>query len=251
MEFGYCNLSIIALRAQPSHRSEMVSQLLYGEYCEILQVEAEWTQVRTVENKYEGWIQHRQYTLTTAEEVFKADDPAIVGLQGAYLYGRGQRINLLHGTKVSAAQRAQTAVSPVQGTLRQAQLVDFDSEFPKLIEHYNFAPYLWGGRSAFGIDCSGLSGLFYAHFGISLPRDAWQQAEQGSVVDFHTEIVPGDLAFFDNEEGKITHVGIMIDAQTIIHASAMVRIDRMDAEGIFNTDLHRYTHKLRIIKRYF
>ncbi len=115
---------------------------------------------------------------------------------------------------------------------------------------YKNTPYLWGGRSQWGIDCSGFSQLIYSCFGISLPRDAYQQAEMGEIVDFISEIQVGDLAFFDNADGRITHVGIMLDRDTIIHASAKVRIDRMDTEGIFNAELNRYSHKLRIIKRY-
>lgn len=110
---------------------------------------------------------------------------------------------------------------------------------------------MWGGRSRYGIDCSGFSQLVYKHFGISLLRDAYQQAESGQTVDFLSEILPGDLAFFDNEAGRITHVGVMIDYETIIHAAGRVRVDKMDNQGIFNADLNRYTHNLRIVKRYF
>lgn len=110
---------------------------------------------------------------------------------------------------------------------------------------------MWGGRSNAGIDCSGFSQVVYKHFGISLLRDAYQQAESGKAIDFLTEIRAGDLAFFDNEAGRITHVGIMIDHETIIHAAGRVRVDKMDNEGIFNLDINKYTHRLRIVKRYF
>ena len=110
-------------------------------------------------------------------------------------------------------------------------------------------PYLWGGRSPFGIDCSGFMQSVYACIGVKLKRDAYQQAEMGSTIAFLQETKAGDLAFFDNEEGKITHVGMMLDNHTIIHASGKVRVDTIDSYGILNADDHQYSHTLRIIKR--
>ena len=111
-------------------------------------------------------------------------------------------------------------------------------------------PYLWSGRSFFGIDCSGLTQLVYKVCGLSLPREAHQQAEQGRVLDFIEESQPGDLAFFENGEGKISHVGVMLDNQKIIHAYGKVRIDTLDSSGIFNQELNRHTHKLRFVKSF-
>ena len=121
----------------------------------------------------------------------------------------------------------------------------------KLIENalmYLNAPYLWGGRSPLGIDCSGFTQMVYRLQGINLPRDAYQQAEVGTTLSFIEESDPGDLAFFDNNEGKITHVGIILEENHIIHASGKVRIDRIDQQGIFNTEIGTHTHKLRLIK---
>jgi hypothetical protein len=111
-------------------------------------------------------------------------------------------------------------------------------------------PYLWGGRNLFGLDCSGFVQIVYKLNGIQLKRDAWQQAEQGTDVNFLPQVKAGDVAFFDNEEGRITHVGIMLNANEIIHASGKVRIDPIDDQGIYNVELGKYTHHLRIIKRF-
>ena len=110
------------------------------------------------------------------------------------------------------------------------------------------APYLWGGRTPFGIDCSGFTQIVYRLQGINIPRDAHQQAEVGNTLSFIEESQEGDLAFFDDSEGEITHVGIIMNNNNIIHASGKVRIDKLDQQGIFNIEKKIHTHKLRIIK---
>ncbi len=113
------------------------------------------------------------------------------------------------------------------------------------------APYLWGGKSVYGIDCSGLSQSVYRYLNIALPRDAWQQAERGTPVSSLKNSKCGDLCFFDNADGKITHVGILLNKKTIIHSSGKVRIDTISEEGIINGDNGEQTHHLKLIKRFF
>lgn len=255
MNIGICNLSVIALRATNTHRSEMVSQVLFAEQFEILQEEKEWVYIRMFDINYEGWLQRGQFIPLPEDHVIAIpkDDYLIVDVKGATAFSHDRKVDLVPGTKIPRLLLQQYPGFPyrIEGNLRRPNVIDFETEFPKLIDYYYNRPYLWGGRSHVGIDCSGLSQAIYTHFGIQLPRDAYQQAEKGKVVDFLSEIKPGDLAFFDNEERHITHVGIMMDTETIFHASANVRIDKMDSEGIFSKEQHRYTHKLRIVKRFW
>jgi len=249
MTISACNLSIVPLRAESSHRSEIVSQILFGENFEILEEGIDFTRIRLIETKYEGWIQKHQFASAVLSGVLSN---SIVNIAGAKAISGSKTVNLLHGTPIAGKTiTIGEEQYSIEGNFRDTNLDDFNTEFPKLIRYYKNAPYMWGGRSIFGIDCSGLSQVMYKHFGISLLRDAYQQAESGTTVDFLTEIKAGDLAFFDNEAGKITHVGVLIDNETIIHSSGRVRIDKMDSQGIFNAELNRYTHNLRIVKRYF
>lgn len=248
MSLSACNLSVVPLRAEASHRSEMVTQVLFGEVFETLEEGIDFDRIRLMDTDYEGWIQKNQ----SAKVQGYQESNWVVDIFGATASSQKHTVHLIHGTSVASDEMLIGGEDfLINGALRQAVLFDFNIEFPKLISFYNNSPYMWGGRSTMGIDCSGFSQVVYKHFGIQLKRDAWQQAESGHVVDFLTEIKAGDLAFFDNEAGRITHVGVMIDNETIIHAAGRVRIDKIDNEGIFNAELNKYTHKLRIVKRYF
>ncbi|MGJ1197284.1 NlpC/P60 family protein [Sphingobacterium spiritivorum] len=256
MAFGICNLSIVPLRAEAAHRSEMVSQLLFGECFEVLEESADWAYIKTESDNYEGWLQLGQFTYVTAEEYNSCHSSKrlLVGPSGAYAVSGFVRIQLVHGTYVYPGQdntmKVGTVAYNIEGDVFAPDTGSFETEIAVVSRAYEAVPYLWGGRSRAGIDCSGFSQLIYRHFNLKLPRDAYQQAELGTTVDFLPEIKAGDLAYFDNAEGRITHVGIMLDSERIIHASAKIRIDRMDSEGIFNKDWNKYTHRLRIVKRY-
>lgn len=249
MRLAACNLSIIPLRSEASHRSEMLSQILFAELFEVLEEGQDFVKIKMCDTGYEGWIQNNQFTIL--ESVWPAAN-LLVDRNGGVAVFNNQTVSLLHGTKLPGQQlNLGKDKYIIQSKLREVTLEDFDTEIQHLITDYINSPYLWGGRSRYGIDCSGFSQLIYAHFGVHIPRDAWQQAEKGTVVDFLAESKKGDLAFFDNEVGAITHVGILLNEQQIIHASGRVRIDKIDNEGIFNVDLQKYTHRLRIVKRYF
>lgn len=250
MEYGICNLAIAPLRAEAAHRSEMISQLLFGETFEILEHTDDWIRVLTTLDSYEGWLNKLQYTVITAEE-HSALFPATAKTSRAVLTAaRKQTDNsvlyLPFGSTLPYYNGADARIGDI------GYSVDAMDDLNDLTEvAYSFlnAPYLWGGRTHFGIDCSGYAQAVMRTQGIILKRDAHLQASQGAVVDFLQNAKLGDLAFFDNAEGRIIHVGIMLDDQNIIHASGRVKIDKIDDQGIYSAEQKKYTHKLRIIKR--
>lgn len=256
-QFGVCNLSIVPLRTEPSDRSEMSSQLLFGDHFTILESTDKWLRILTAHDDYQGWIDRKQFEeIEHAAFVALHDLNTILGLSFSHTVTKtstNEKLNLIAGSNIPSTldrffylrdtkyKLDGETVNPVKNTFRNG--------VSDVARFYLNAPYLWGGRSVFGIDCSGLTQMVFRQFGIKLKRDAYQQAEQGELVGFLQECRAGDLAFFDNEEGRIVHVGIMLDNERIIHASGRVRIDGIDNQGILNKELGRYSHKLRIIKR--
>lgn len=235
MEKGICNVSVAPLRANNSHQSEMVSQILFGESVEILEVKQDFAKIKMDFDNYEGWVDTKQITKISDENYANRKSKILIETIGIYNLNEEKHL-LSMGSELNV---------DAEISLKEATSESI-SETAKLFLN---VPYLWSGRSFFGIDCSGFSQLIYKVHGISLPRDAYQQAQIGTVLDFVEESEPGDLAFFENEEGRITHVGIMLEDQQIIHAYGKVRIDSLDSSGIFNRELNKHTHKLRFVKR--
>jgi gamma-D-glutamyl-L-lysine dipeptidyl-peptidase len=256
--YGICNLSLIPLRSEPSEKSEMISQLLFGDRFQIHEVIERWARIQTSFDDYEGWIDIKQFTTINLETYNRLDNhQVILGLQvyfQAIKQSSGEVFNLVAGSCLPDYTGGQFSIKSETYSISQpAVFADpalFSDGIIAAAMFYLNSPYLWGGRSLFGIDCSGFSQIVFKQFDIKLRRDAWQQALQGETVDFLQETRAGDLAFFDNEEGRIIHVGILLNEQRIIHASGRVKIDTIDTQGIYSADLKRYTHKLRIIKRF-
>jgi hypothetical protein len=234
------SVAIAPLRREPSDRSEMVSQGLFGEELEVLERQEKWSMIRLKHDGYEGWIDNKQLdSVSINEELERVNVPLLQCLRSNH-----DSMWLPAGAMAPAAWN--TSSAPVSWTGSRPDI-------EKCALLFLHAPYLWGGRTVMGIDCSGFSQMVMLLNGISLPRDAYQQAEIGTTVTFIEESLTGDLAFFDNAEGRITHVGIVLrdsnEGCRIIHASGQVRIDTLDHEGIFHSEQSVYTHKLRIIKR--
>lgn len=255
--FGVCNLSLVPLRTEPSDKSEMSSQLLFGDHFTILEITEKWVRILTAFDEYEGWIDFKQHEeIDQAAFVALHDLNTILGLSVSHTVNRtstNENLYLVAGSNIPNTLDNFFYLRDTRYKLEKPIVKPAKDKFRSGVSNaaifYLNAPYLWGGRSVFGIDCSGFTQMVFRQFGIRLKRDAWQQAEQGDLVAFLQETVSGDLAFFDNEDGRITHVGIMLGNERIIHASGRVKIDPVDNHGIYSHELNRYTHKLRIVKR--
>ncbi len=234
-----CPLPYIPLRDQPSHKAEQTSQLLFGETAIVLETQKEWYHIKCDFDNYEGWIEKK-----TVIHNSKSSDSKIIKGFARLINIDGTGMWLSTGCEVSSTliNLQQSTIITINPELNEQSIAELSMQFLG-------TPYLWGGKSFMGIDCSGFVQVVYKAIDINLPRDASHQVEQGDVVQFTSDAKAGDLAFFDNEEGYITHVGILLGDGKIIHSSGSVRIDRLDQQGIYNQDLGTYTHKLRIIKR--
>ena len=256
MKYGIIAMSIVPCRLEPADTSEMVSQLLFGEIYRIIDERKKWVKVRGVHDGYESWIDRKQHLEIKRDEFMQLEKaPKTFSLELISLLNEkdsGAFFPLVLGSVLPNFGNNECNFSKQTFEFDGDVLVQPKENRQLLIDTaflFLNAPYLWGGRTPFGIDCSGFSQIVYRMSGIDLPRDASQQAEVGDRLSFIEEATPGDLAFFDNNEGKITHVGILLGDNKIIHASGKVRVDRIDHQGIFNDEMHDYSHHLRLITR--
>lgn len=251
MNYGISNLSIVPMRNEAADQSEMVNQVIFGEHFKVLEIRKKWSKIRLAHDSYEGWICNKQW-IEIEEDIYKQLDKEVATITTDIL-------DIITKTHHQPIVIGSILPSYKSGhALINNEMYQFDGlttpgfiKKDKLVENalmYLNAPYLWGGRSPLGIDCSGFTQMVYRLQGVDLPRDAYQQAEVGTTLSFVEESEPGDLAFFDDAEGKITHVGVILEDNHIIHASGKVRIDRIDQQGVFNTEIGNHTHKLRLIK---
>lgn len=258
MNFGISNLSIIPVRKEPSEKSEMVTQILFGEHFEMREQMVGWTNIKLSYDGYEGWIDTKMITPLQSRTVRKIEKNAIAVTSDIITIipvNEEQNLMLVAGSTLPVWRPYLKQFSIFQDTFYAAGNVIYGEikdprtlAINQALKYFN-APYLWGGRTPFGVDCSGLTQVIYKMIGIKLPRDASEQVKMGTALSFVDEAQPGDLAFFDDEEGNIVHVGIIWKRNKIIHASGKVRIDNVDQFGIFNVDTNRYTHKMRVMKR--
>jgi len=251
MEKYICENVFVPLRSGPSHKSEMMSQILFGEKYIVVDKAGKWLKVETLFDKYQGWIDidHLQQTidldkktgfvLNTALLCFKNDKTKLILEPGCEVFKPDYK-----DKKFFVGENVYHTCNEFNESYTST-----NDSFPDLGIKFINSPYVWGGRIPSGIDCSGFTQLVYKIKGIAIPRDSCQQVEAGRGIDFIDETLPGDLVFFDNERGKVTHVGMIYSKGLVIHASGRVRIDPIDHQGIFKQEIGAYSHKLRTIRR--
>ncbi|UFH33780.1 C40 family peptidase [Chryseobacterium sp. C-71] len=235
MDKGICVVTVAPVRAENSDRAEIVTEILFGESADILEVNKNWTKIKMHYDGYEGWMDTKQIKHVT-DEYLASRKVTLITEDFASIMTNDGRTLLSMGSEVEY---------PAVASRRSH---DLRESIALTAKEFLNVPYLWGGKSFFAVDCSGFVQLVYKIHNVKMPRDTYQQAEVGEVLSFVEESQPGDLAYFENSEGKIIHVGIMLENQKIIHASGKVRIDTLDSTGIFNKEMNKHTHKLRVIK---
>jgi hypothetical protein len=259
LNYGICALSAAPVRAEASDKAEQVTELLFGDCYTVLLAQGNWLHIETAADKYQGWLDYKQHTLVSAAyfQAWQAQDhPRALDLVQVVSDADmrqpitiGCRLPFFDGMTLKIGDKCLfyngTATNPAQPTPPERQL----ALLRKLGQLYLRAPYVWGGKSVFGLDCSGLTQQLFGLLGVQLPRDAYQQIALGEPVDFVIQARLGDLAFFENADGRIVHVGVVLDEGQILHAHGEVRLDPLDHHGIFNRDRQKYSHKLRLIKR--
>ena len=249
MNIGICTLSCIPLRAEPSDKSEMINQVLFGEDYEIISQEKKFSYIKLNYDGYEGWIGNELIAHKTEE------------YDGIFV--NNNLITFIHNTKDNVSQiiSAGSNFYKVDENLNSFILngilykFDGDTQFKTRNNIYEVAhiflgvPYLWGGRTFMGIDCSGLVQIACKICANKISRDASEQISFGKTVNGLREVKKGDLAFFSNSEGNIVHVGILDGNGKILHSSGKVKIEIISEEGIVNGETGEITHKLHTIKR--
>jgi len=249
MDFAICRVPAAPVRKEPAHRSEMVNQLLFGETMSVLEEKGEWLKIVSTGDGYEGWVtfhlieevsshlagQSARYVSSQLVSSITSDSGTIHIPAGSFLTGFDKKSAKLWNSEYQFKGDFADTSLPVP------EKVD------AIARQWLNAPYLWGGKTLMGIDCSGFVQTVFRICGFHLKRDAWQQEQQGTPVS--GEAMKGDVAFFHNEQGRVIHVGILISPHQIIHASGKVRIDEFNATGILNNELKKYTHHLHSVRR--
>lgn len=233
--FGICLDGFTALRAEPKSSSEMISSLVFGEQYKVLEITGEWLSIMNLSDEYQAWLSISNHN--PVKEVQSMNACSFLGTiqnestKGKILIGPG------------------CFVPNSKDTFKLGNItfnwVEQNLDVPVQIEHlamqFMGTPYLWGGRSVYGIDCSGFSQMVYRAFGLKIPRDSRPQSEQTEHKVKYEELESGDLAFFVNEKNRVNHVGIVMENHQIIHASGSVHIDALKPDGIYNSEL-KHTH---------
>jgi hypothetical protein len=255
LDYGVCRLSIVPVRGEAADAAELVTQLFFGEHYEVITIskDKKWLRIRIYFDQYEGWIDAKQHHTITKEHfdyINRADFKITTDVTTSILYNKNP-LTIVMGSIIPISgselfkMEEQFAFNGESKSVGQKR----DAEFLKITgQKYLNAPYQWGGKSPFGIDCSGFVQMVFKINGYKLQRDASQQVKQGKSIPIKN-VAPGDLAFFKGKDNKVTHVGMILSPDKIIHASGKVRIDHFNEEGILNSDSKVYSHQLASIRR--
>lgn len=256
--FGICELSLVPVRTEPSDKSELCTQLLFGDSYSVLEVSenGKWLKIRILFDDYIGWIDKIQHFEVSENQIelyllqkhkFCLDDVALIDIENeTSLIHLGSVLPFLNGFKGNIGNKKYIFEGDIANPLSGNNL---EQNIQFLALRYINSPYLWGGKTRFGIDCSGFTQQVYKILGFNLQRDAYQQANQGVLIENILKSNIGDLSFFKNDANKIIHVGIYLGTNKIIHAHGKVRIDYIDDKGILNSETKKYSHHLTVIKR--
>ena len=251
-----CAVATAPLRAEPEHKAEMVSQLLFGEEVKQITLQDNWIKVKCLNDNYEGWVEKnsmipfeeqsidkkfKKHIASKLSSLINSQNAVIVSLlPGSEIYLDSEN-NALFNNHLCLFSGNTLSINDSKTIFNKTNLVSDAFQFLN-------TPYLWGGKSLFGADCSGFTQTIFKINGINIPKDANQQAELGKIIEFN-KAEKGDVAFFKNNSGRVTHVGICLDNRMIIHCSIQVKIEKLDESGIWNEDQKKYSHQLAFIKR--
>ncbi len=256
MSYAACCVPVAPVRLEPDHRSEMVSQLIFGECCIITIVEKNgWVKIVNKLDAYTGWCQQSHFQEIDDTQYYVEENDFTAEWVNQVDYN-GHQMWVPFGSSLTAMKNGNVFwrrnTVHYSGKVWNPVTAKRDAKTIKQLAFiFLNSPYLWGGKSVFGVDCSGFTQSVYKMLNIHLFRDSQQQATQGELVAFLQQAHCGDLAFFDDEEGRIIHVGMLLNANEIIHSAGKVRVDKIDNEGIVHAETGQRTQKLRIIRRYF